>query len=266
MLKNIAVALFLLCLGVRPAAVQFMIEEGKVVLPVAGGERVNKSITIHNTTGADVGVKVYWEDFRYEAPYDGSKAFLPAGTVPGSASAWVSYAPQEFKLPAFSKQKIEYTVSVPADIKGGHYGALFFEKSGEPVRDMRTGVTIVTRTGTLFFIEARDKDKSAALTDFKIEGGKLSGNFVDRGDAVMIPHITFYVMDEAGMAVDRGEVQKLYLPPGASAPFTLNLPKELKDGRYSLVLNADLEEGDVIVKEIEFTNSAAGAVITAVKD
>lgn len=266
MLKNITAALCLLCAFTAPASAQFMIEEGKVVLPVSAGDRVNKTITIHNTTNAEVGVKVYWEDFQYEAPYDGSKSFLPAGTAPGSASQWISYAPKEFKLPAFGKQKIEYTVSVPATIKGGHYGVLFFERSGDPVKDMKTGVTIVTRTGTLFFIEAKDKDKSSALTDFKIGGGKLTGNFVDRGDAVMIPHITYYVMDEAGVAVDRGEVQKLYIPPGATAPFALELPKDLKDGRYSLILNADNEEGDVIVKEIEFTNSAAGAEITAVKD
>ncbi len=266
MLKNFAVVLCLLGFFTGPASAQFMIEEGKVVVPVAGGERVNNSITIHNNTNAETGVKVYWEDFRYEAPYDGSKTFHPAGTIPGSASHWVNYAPQEFTLPPFGKQKIEYTVSAPADIKGGHYGVLFFERSGEPLKDVRTGVAIVTRTGTLFFIEGKDKDKSAALTDFRVEGGKLSGNFSDRGNVVMIPNMTFYVMDEAGVAIDRGELPKLYIPPGATAPFSLDLPKDLKAGRYSLILNVDLEEGDVIVKEIEFTHSAAGAVITAVKD
>src|ERR1700679_3463586 len=109
------------------AKAQLFLEDGKKVLAVSGGDHLNGSLLIHNTSSQQADVKVYWEDFEYKPPYDGSKNFLPAGTAPASASQWVIFSPQTFSIPAFGQQKVSYTVSVPAVIQAGHYGVLFFE-------------------------------------------------------------------------------------------------------------------------------------------
>ncbi len=258
-----AIVFFLLLTGTAKA--QLFLEEGKVVLAVSGGERVNKSIVIHNTSNKSINLKVYWEDFQYQPPYDGLKAFLAAGTSPQSAAQWVTYAPTELTLPPSGQQKIDYTISVPEQIEAGHYGVLFFEDTN-PIKDV-SGVNIVTRVGSLFFIEPKGKLKKAAIENIQVSGSNLTGDFSNQGNVVLIPRMTYYIMDDAGVVVGRGEVKKLYVPPGATAQWQVTLPENLAAGRYSFVLNSDLEEGEVVVKEIEFVKDASGQLsVQNVKD
>ena len=250
----------MVCLFAGTAKAQFVIENAKVVLAVSGGDRINNSITIHNPGKEDADVRVYWEDFEYVAPFDGSKKFAPAGALPGSPSQWVSYTPQEFKLPAFGKQKIDFTVSVPENIQGGHYGVLFFEKVDQ-AQSAKTGVKIIYRTGALFFIEAKDKVKKADFQEIRsLDGKKISASLVNQGNVILVPRTTYYIMDDSAYIIDRGEVAALYIPLGAAAPFDVALPASLKPGTYTFVLNADLEEGDVAVNEVEFVKDAAGNI------
>jgi hypothetical protein len=244
------------------AQAQLFLEQGKVVLTVSGGEHTNGTLLIHNTSSEQANIKVYWEDFEYKAPYDGTKEFLPAGTSPISASQWVSFSPQTFSLPAFGQQRIDYTVSVPSVIQEGHYGVLFFERSSDlPTSD--AGVTLVTRVGCLFFIEPKDKNKTAALQNFALKANGFTADFVNQGNVILLPHTTYYIMRQDGMVLLRGESKKLYVPPGASAPFEISLKKNLDPGQYTMVVNSDLEEGDVQVKEIGLTVDASGQLSIA---
>lgn len=260
--RTILLTLGLLCASMGAARAQLFLDQGKVNLAVSSGERITKSFAVHNTTNESVPVRVYWEDFEYQAPYDGSKVFLPAGTGKASANGWVNYSPQEFTLPPFGKQTIDYVVTVPAGVDGGHYGVMFFERAGDPIRDA-TGVQIVTRVGSLFFIEPKDLVKKALIDEVKIAEGKLTGNFSNQAQVILIPRMTYYVMDQEGLVVDRGELKKLYVPPGASAAWDITLPASLNAGQFTLVLNADLEGGDVVVKEVDLVKDAAGSLSIA---
>lgn len=259
-MRRIILVLFFACLGAGAARAQLFIEEGKVVLAVSGGDRVNKSLTIHNTSKDPVDVKVYWEDFEYQPPYDGTKNFMPAGSSKTSASQWVSFSPQTFRLPAFARQQIDYSVSVPSQVTEGHYGALFFEKAGDNVKT-ETGVSVIVRVGCLFFIEPKDKSKKAVISDIQLGGKKLQGAFTNQGNAILIPRMTYNIMDEReGVVADRGEVKKSYVPPGATAQWEITLPQGLNAANYTLILNTDLDNGDVIVKEIQLSRGASGAL------
>ena len=239
---------------------QLFLEQAKVSLDVSGGDHPNGSLLIHNTSSAPVYIKVYWEDFEYSPPYDGSKNLLPAGTAPGSASQWVTFSPQTFSIPAFGQQNIDYTVSVPSQMQGGHYGVLFFEKSisSEPLGHEE--VTLVTRIGCLFFIEPKDKNKKAALQDISLKANSITVSFVNQGNVILIPRTTYYIMREGGLVLLRGESKKLYVPPGATGTLEIPLKKKLNPGHYTLVVNSDLEEGDVVVKEIGLTVDTAGQI------
>jgi hypothetical protein len=251
---------------VGAAHAQLFIEDGKVSLAVSGGERVEKSINVDNTSGEGQNVKVYWEDFQYQPPYDGTKSFLPAGTAPRSASQWVTCSPQEFHLDSFGKQRVDCIITIPAQIDGGYYGVLFFEKEEAPAKE-QIGVNIVTRVGSLFFIEPKDKVKKAVIQDIKLVANALVGQFVNQGNVVLVPRMTYYVLDEGGMVANRGEAKKLYVPPGASAVWEIPLPENLGTGRHTFVVNCDLEEGDVVVKEIDLAGDSSGNLtIQGVRD
>jgi len=242
------------------ANAQLFLEQGKVVIAVSPGEHTRGSLLIHNTSSDKSIVKIYWEDFEYKTPYDGTKEFLPAGTAPGSASQWVIFSPQVFTLPAFGRQKIDYTVTVPSTIKEGHYGVLFFERSSDPLNS-DTGVTLVTRVGCLFFIEPKEKNKKADLQNMGIKDSSFTTTFVNQGNVVLIPHTTYYIMEGEGVVLIRGEAKKLYVPPGASASLEIPLKKKFKPGQYTLVVNSDLEDGDVVVKEIGLTVDPSGQLV-----
>jgi len=241
------------------AKAQLFLENGKETLAVSGGDHRTGSLLIHNTSSEPADVKVYWEDFEYKSPYDGTKNFLPAGTAPASASQWVTFSPQIFTMPAFGQQTIEYTVNVPSQVQEGHYGVLFFERSSDSLKS-DAGVTLVTRVGCLFFIEPKDKVKKAEIQDIRLKQDSLTANFVNQGNVILIPRTTYYIMQEGGLVLLRGESKKLYVPPGASAPIEIPFKKPLSSGHYTLVVNSDLEEGDVVVKEIGLTADATGQI------
>jgi len=233
------------------ARAQLFLENGKETLAVSGGEHVNGSMIIHNTSPDPAAIKVYWEDFEYKTPYDGTKNFLPAGTAPSSASQWVTFSPQEFTLPGMGQQRVDYSITVPPSIQEGHYGVLFFEKNNGPINDEKE-INLVTRVGSLFFIEPKDKVKKAALEDINLKANSFNASFVNQGNVILIPHTTYYIMQGQGLVLLRGDANKLYVPPGASASLVIPLKKKLDAGHYTMVVNADLEEGDVVVKEINF--------------
>jgi len=249
-------AIGLIC---TPSQAQLYIEQAKVNLQVAGGEHLNGSLLVHNTSADPLSIKVYWEDFEYKAPYDGTKNFLPAGTAPGSANQWVTFSPQVFTIPGFAQQNIDYSVAIPNGIQEGHYGVLFFERSslGKINNDE---VNLVTRIGTLFFIEPTKKNKSAVIQDISIKGNGLSATFVNQGNVILIPHTTFYIMQNGGLVFERGDSKKLYVPMGVSAPLNIVFKDKLKPGQYTVVINSDLDEGDVVVKEVALTVDDGGQI------
>ena len=256
------IILLLLCaVGIPIAQVhaQLFLENGKVVLAASAGEHTNGSLLIHNTSEQVAYIRVYWEDFQYKPPYDGTKNFLPAGTSPTSASQWVTFSPQTFTMPAFGQQKVDYTISVPSVISEGHYGVLFFERSSNAL-NTDVGVTLITRVGCLFFVEPKDKNKKAVLQDIAFKDNSLAVSFVNQGNVILIPRTTYYIMQDSGLVVLRGEVKKLYVPPGVSARLEISLNKKLNSGKYTLVVNSDLEEGDVVIKEIGLTVKPDGQI------
>lgn len=241
-----------------PVQAQMLLGEGKVSLSISGGDRINKSLTVYNNSAETFSVRAYWEDFEYQSPYDGQKLFLPAGTGKNSASQWITFSPQEFSLPAFGKQVIDYSFNIPNGINAGYYGVLFFERNVATPQGEFSGVNIVTRVGCLFFLEPKDKIKKAAMQDLAIAGNTLTGKFINQGNVVIIPRITYYGIDKEGMASDRGEIKKLYVPAEVSALWSMHLPPELKAGSYTYVINTDMQEGDVVVKEVELTTDGFG--------
>ncbi|MBF0490836.1 MAG: hypothetical protein HQL15_09550 [Candidatus Omnitrophica bacterium] len=239
------------------ARAQLFLEDGKVTLAVAGGEHLDKSLTIANTSAETVHVRIYWEDFKYQAPFDGTKKFFPAGVGENSVSKWISFSPQEITLPAYGKQKIDYSVSVPGQFESGAYGVLFFERTGANLKDA-SGLDIITRVGCLFFVEPKDILRQASIEKVTVKGQNLSGDFVNTSKIVLLPRMVYYIMEEGGMVKDRGELKTLYVPVEGTASWELPLPKDLKTGHYSIVLNVDLGNENVVTKELSLTKDVSG--------
>jgi hypothetical protein len=255
-----------LVLGSPHAGAQVFIEQGKVNLSAKPGEPLGGDVTVNNTSDKELNVKIYWEDFTYQPPYDGAKKFLPAGTSPLSLAKWIQFSPRELVLPPFAKKKISYTISVPADAKGGYYGVLFVEPE-TPDLKLDKGMKIITRVGSLFFVETEDSVKQASVENLAFNGSRLQGKFINQGNVILLPQATYYIMDRESIVADRGDLKKHYLPPSEAFDIDIEMNSELSPGDYTLVVTFDLDAGDVVVNEVDFTkNSDTDYVLKTVRD
>lgn len=257
MKKIFLITLFSISFLAETASAQLFLEQGKIKLTVNASENISQSLMVHNTSDKPVKFRVYWQDFEYVSPYDGAKKFTAPGGVKNSASSWINFTPREFVLPPFGKKDISYVVNVPSVIEGGYYGVLFFEKDPEQNDAMR-GLNIVTRVGCLFFIESADKKKVADLESIELDKGEFKAKFVNNGNVVLIPQGVFYIMSADGVAVDRGTAPNVYVPPGATSDYTAKIKEDLPEGKYTLIMTLDLDDGDSLVKEVDFEKNSYG--------
>jgi len=248
------------------AHAQLFLEQGKIEEDVNPGDTLMDSLRIHNTSDQTYRVSVYWEDFEYQPPFDGSKKFLPKGTLDRSLTKWINFSPQEFTLKPYENKEVSYVINVPNSISGGYYGVMFFEKEPEELKSQR-GLSIVARVGCLFFIEANIRTKKVSLKNLSISGNSITGKIFNEGDVIVIPETVYYILDEDSLVADRGEVKNVYLPPDNSADYQIDLPSDLPRGHYMMVLTMDLSDGDILVKEIDFEKSGlTGLQILEIRD
>ena len=192
---------------------------------------------------------------------------MPAGTGENSLSQMVNFNPQAFELPAYGKQIISYTINTPGDFDKGHYGVLFLEKDAQAQdANVVKGLTIVTRVGSLFFIEPTNKSKTATIENISINAGKVATVFKNEGNVILIPKGTYYIMDNQGLVADRGTIESIYLPAGKESDFNFSVREDLADGAYQLVMTVELQEGDVMVKEIDFSKSGSNYNISDIRN
>lgn len=249
------------------ASAQMFTDKTKLELKAKPGETLIENITVYNTTKETLDLKVYWQDFIYLPPYDGKKDFLPLGTTPYSVGDAVTFSPKQLTLPPDGNAKINISIQIPEDARnGGYYGVLFYEKT-EPSIAPGTGVKIVTRLGTLFFIETDWRNKSADVKNIKAAGKGLEGSFTNQGNIFLMFKGSFYVLNSEGMVEDRGETNKLYLTPDAEGTFKFDFSDSLAVGKYTAVITFDLKEGTSVVREVDFEKSAGGQMeVIAVRE
>ena len=257
---GIVIFLGLIVCGSNTAYAQLMINKGKITIDIQSQETYMGSLTVHNSSNQSLQVRVYMEDFRYEAPYEGTKEFFPSGTRSDSCGEWFTFSPQEFSLPAFSSRDISYAVKVPPVVKGGYYGVMFFETSPGRLKDAQMDLTLVQRIGCLFFLETIDKTKRMSLANLVLDQNAVAGTISNHGDIILVANGVFYIMDSSGIVVDRGDIPALYIPPGIEGEFQSGFSSTLPAGIYTMVLTFDLEDGAVLVKEIDFRKEGFGQV------
>lgn len=239
---------------------QLLIEQGKLSLIASPGKTIVDTLKVHNTSSQrTVRVRAYWEDFEYVAPFNAKKKFSTPGTSAYSMHDWIRFSPAEFTMAPQDQRSINYTIRVPKDIDQGHYGVLFFEEMVDDPQ-AKVGIRIVSRVGALFFLEPSHKDVRVSIEQPTVEGHFLKMSFMNQGNVFLIPKTIYYVLTTDGRVARRGDVEKFYLPPGETFEVILPLFEKLEAGSYDSVITFDLEGGDSVVKEIDFSINQTGQV------
>lgn len=251
---------------------QVRLESRLVQLEGIPGKKITESIAVENTSDMEITLKAYTQDFTYAAPFDGTKQVLPASSHPRSCADWITVTPMVFKLTPHSMQKVQYTIAVPEEAKGGYWAALFFERKVSVAlpsdgKKVSAGVGLSLSMGCSIIVETPEKDKTARIENLSIYEKNIKGDFLNLGNVILATSGTFDIINEKGKVLERGKVKKLYLPPGEKAPFTVNLPEKTPQGNHTLVINFDLGEGDLLLKEVDFAkDETKGLKILQVRD
>ncbi|MCD4779417.1 MAG: hypothetical protein K8S27_02560 [Candidatus Omnitrophica bacterium] len=230
---------------------QLLMEKSRVELDVQPGSTIIDDMFLNNTSDKFVEVRIYWQDFEYVPPFNGKKKFIPPGDFEFSMADWVTFSPQKILIKPRGREKINYVIKIPADARGGYYGVLFFENVPEAAKMSGIGVNLITRLGSLFFLRSNERSKHTVIKDFDLEDGTIKGIIQNQGNVIIFPKGVYYILDQDSMVAKRGELKKIYLPPLKDAEFQLDLPN-LDVGQYTLILTFDLDDGDSIVREVDF--------------
>ncbi|MFA5362140.1 MAG: hypothetical protein WC335_02690 [Candidatus Omnitrophota bacterium] len=264
--------IFFLCLNacLNYAAVsnaQISLEPREIKLTVQPGEQRRGTIRVANDSNESLIVKAYFEDLVYPSPFDGTKEFRPLGSTLSSCGEWITVLPSNFVLVPHGKQEVMYTINAPADIKGGYYGILYFEKTGavQAVEGLR--MSLVYRFGSSFYLETPDRDKKAVIEAFVLDKSSLQGDLKNVGDVIVFAKGTYQVMDKDGILILRGDFGNFSLPPKEKITFNIHDIRVTAPGeKADVIINFDLGNGDLLVGEVEITGDAAGGLkISAVK-
>ena len=245
--------------AVPAEAAVIRITQPKIELDLGRGERYSGELEVENPTDEAFQVRIYLEDWKYKGNGTGEKDFGPAGTMPHSASKWITFAPADAGLGPFSRQAVRYTVAVPEDAAGGNYSVLFFENTiGEAADPTQEGarVRVASRLGALFFIHIR----GSTLHQGEVVSAKVSppaGNapleiettFKNSGNVDITLGGNLLIMDAEGKVVGGGDLAKIYTFPGEVETRVTQWVGRLPKGAYDLLLTYDMGQGQAIVKE-----------------
>ncbi|MCP4653104.1 MAG: hypothetical protein GY858_06965 [Candidatus Omnitrophica bacterium] len=239
----------------------FRIDTPKIEVKLSSGDNHAGTIIVENPSKDELFFKVYLEDFVYTSPFEGDKQFSPPGSNKFSMVDFINFSPREFTLAPYSQARVNYTISADRSLSGVRCGVLFFETSiGHGQDKSGRGLNILGRIGSLVFLEPDNVVKKASFADINSVGRSLQGAFSNLGDSFLRVKGSFYVVDQGGMVKDRGEISEFYLLPGDRKDLQISLPDKLLGDTYSLIATFDIEDGDVLVKEVDFSISSHGTV------
>ncbi|MCM8779869.1 MAG: hypothetical protein NC914_01800 [Candidatus Omnitrophica bacterium] len=231
-----------------------------------------------NATPKPHTIRLYLEDWHYSAAGDGTKVFVPAGASNRSCAGWINFSPSEFTIPAFGRQRISYSLSIPPDASGGYYAALFFETKMTQANEETNllGLNLVVRIASLFYVEVEGTIKrSAELSNLMLTNNpqenylSLNLEMTNTGNVDITAGGSYHILDTAGIVCARGELNNVYTFSGEKAKFSAKWNKALPQGKYDLVLTinlgkaveeAGLGRGPVLTKEAEIEIGPDGQI------
>ncbi len=270
MKKSAILIIGLFIIGFASDAFSFnlSISNPKIKLKVKPGQVITGSLVISNPSSKEATVKAYLEDFMYVFPYDGSKKFFPAGSTEYSCANWISFSPSKFKLRPFGQRNVDYTIRVPESADGGYYAVLFFETSlGAIEQKPGNRLLVLGRIGSLFLLETENSIKKARIEKLKPGINSIQGQFENAGNVLLKAQGTYFIMDPENMVRDRGKIEDIFIFPGDKTIFSIKTSAGLKEGKYTLIINFDLQDGNVLVKEVDFMKHTDGSLeILATRD
>jgi hypothetical protein len=179
-------------------------------------------------------------------PHTNEKVFAPPGTLPRSASNWITFVPATFVVPAHGTAKVKLVVTPPPDADGGSYAVLFVESKPELARAASDGQRPIfanLRLGALVLLSAAATERfglavnAVSLTppgeDRKLE---MTIELTNTSNTHIFPQARLAVLDATRKVIARAEGDAKRFFPGQQDTIRLTWAGTLAPGDYTTVL------------------------------
>jgi P pilus assembly chaperone PapD len=165
-----------LCAGIAAAGgCSLEVSPLTLELQVDPGHAYTGTVELNNTGPETQHVKAYCQDWALKP--DGLVVFLDAGTLPQSASPWVTLSPTEFDLEGGASAQIRFTIRPPADASSEFRTVIIFEGIAQEMTLRGAPSRIVPRLGTVLYLQCGPAaPPQARISQFQVtpDGGTIA--------------------------------------------------------------------------------------------
>jgi len=235
-------------LGASPASLEMTLDRGKTSA---------QTILLFNQGKDPVTVTAYaWDWWHGEG---NGRKFAPPGSLPHSASKWISFVPEKVTVAPGKGANVTVVVATPPNASGGNYAVAWFEAipdANPKAKELRVGA----RLGVLIMTDVRGTSKPNINVDKLIispptasQPLKADIKISNAGDVHLFPKGTLVIMDRKRKLAGHVGFEKQRMLPGEERNVTLKFGAELKPGEYEAILTVDYGEAGATVKTATFT-------------
>ncbi|ADR37184.1 fimbrial biogenesis chaperone [Oceanithermus profundus] len=217
------------------------------------GEEKTASILIANPGAEPTRVRVSLGDWMYQP--DGQPVYLDPGSLPESASSWITFSPAEFMLAGREKKIVRYTIKVPEDAAAGTHWSVLFLQGEDP--NAQPGANIATfkiRVAHTIYVnvppiewDGQILGIAAVPPDEPDQPIAIAIQYANTGNGAYAVTGRLEVRDAGGNVVGEAEIDRTVVLPGATRVLLANFFGPIKKGDYVIlaVLNYGSETVDV---------------------
>jgi len=234
-----------------------------VKLSIAPGESKNGSFEIYNREKGEVFVEIFLQDWILD---NNERKFSKPGTNPRSLNDWIILDQDEFLIPPETRKIIRYTIDVPEDAKGGHWGLVCF-KSRPLKGERRSGIRLITQVISFVAVEvegtvkkklkiqevlAEHKEVPLEEEDKTIKQIRLKAKLKNLGNVPLFspsPIGKFKVKDKNNKVVAKGKLSGNMILPNEVSEY-ISEAFTLDKGEYETIVTFDYGMPKLVGKKV----------------
>jgi len=248
---GLALSMSLWTLAIAQTAVA--IDPPAVIFEGQPGAEITASVLVANPGAEAARVRVSLGDWMYQP--DGQPIYLDPGSLPESASPWITFTPAEFVLDGHEKKIVRYTIRIPEGAKPGtHWSVLFLQGEDPNAQPGANLATFKLRVAHTIYVNVPPVKRDgeilglAAVPPQQPDGPVAIGiQYANTGNAAYAVTGRLEVRNAAGNVAGRAEIDRTVVLPGATRVLLANFYGPIKKGDYVIlaVLNYGSETVDI---------------------
>lgn len=228
---------------------------GRAELQVAAGSEKTTAFEIE-APGSDNPVhgRLLLSLADWTVSSDAKLIYADPGTLPNSASSWVTFSPAALSITSGQRQLIRVTVRVPEGTPDGLYRSGIYIQERPPATPPKPGEhQLVLRFRYVFIlyvmvgqIKAQGDVLEVGLVSDQT-GVRVPLSMVNKGTVHLRPLVHLTIRNTADQTeVLDNSYEALVLLPAATQKEDFPLPSSLKPGRYEVQATVDFQDGSTV--------------------